>query len=139
MKPLALTHPRTGDTILSGAVVGDVDRDGKPEVVFGSDTSANIFFNPGGFVNILNHNGSVKFRHSVGEVLGVVGHHIVDLGLRQAGETAVQGVEEFGLGHRAAPDAFAVDADSTLATEAVKAFHSVFWAVSAAWPALVSW
>ena len=31
-------------------------------------------------------------RHAVGEVLGVVGHHVVDLGWRQPGEAAVQGV-----------------------------------------------
>jgi len=57
------------DTIVSGAVVGDMDRDGSPEVVFGSDSSASQFFHAGGFLNILNHQGSAKYRIPVGEVI----------------------------------------------------------------------
>lgn len=57
-----------GDTIISGPVVGDLNRTGKPEVVFGSDTSASPYFNNGGFVNILNANGSALYREPIGEV-----------------------------------------------------------------------
>ncbi|WP_169973846.1 FG-GAP repeat domain-containing protein [Tautonia rosea] len=60
---------RNDDTILSGAVIGDIDRDGKPEVVFGSDISDNPYFSAGGFVNILNANGSAKFRIPTQEVI----------------------------------------------------------------------
>ncbi|RUL89759.1 FG-GAP-like repeat-containing protein [Tautonia sociabilis] len=57
------------DTIESGAVVGDIDRDGRNEVVFGSDTSDNPYFRAGGLINVLNANGSAKFRIPVGEVI----------------------------------------------------------------------
>lgn len=57
------------DTIVSGAVVGDLDRDGRNEVVFGSDTSQNQFFDAGGFVNILDNQGSAKFRYHIDEVV----------------------------------------------------------------------
>ncbi len=57
------------DTVQSGAVIGDLDRDGSPEVVFGSDTSDSPFFTAGGFVNILNRNGAAKYRVAVGEVI----------------------------------------------------------------------
>ncbi len=57
------------DTLFSGPVVGDIDRDGSPEIVFGSDTSDNPFFTAGGFINILNANGSAKYRFPVKEVI----------------------------------------------------------------------
>ncbi|CAN5912163.1 hypothetical protein BH23PLA1_BH23PLA1_32990 [soil metagenome] len=57
------------DTLFSGPVVGDIDRDGQLEIVFGSDTSQNPFFNAGGFINILNADGSAKYRFPVGEVI----------------------------------------------------------------------
>ena len=69
---------RAEDTIESGAVVGDLDRDGKPEVVFGSDSTASNFspnlytttpYANGGYVNILNNQGSVKYRYFVGEAI----------------------------------------------------------------------
>jgi hypothetical protein len=56
------------DSIISGAVVGDLGRTGSPEVVFGSDTSASPFFSNGGFVNVLNANGSALYREPIGEV-----------------------------------------------------------------------
>lgn len=59
----------TDDTVLSGAAIGDLDRDGVAEVVVGSDTSENGFFQAGGFVNILNANGSAKYRYRVGETI----------------------------------------------------------------------
>jgi hypothetical protein len=57
------------DTIESGAVVGDLDKDGKNEVVFGSDSSQSPYFQNGGFINILDSSGSAKFRYHVGEVI----------------------------------------------------------------------
>lgn len=57
------------DTVLSGAVVADIDRDGKPEVVVGGDSSPNGFFQAGGWVNVLNANGQLKWRRQIpGEV-----------------------------------------------------------------------
>ena len=62
---------KTDDSINGGAVVGDIDRDGKNEVVFGSDTSLDTspshYYNEGGFVNILSSNGSMRSRYAVGE------------------------------------------------------------------------
>ena len=58
---------KTDDSINGGAVVGDIDRDGRNEVVFGSDTSQSQFYNEGGFVNILSSNGSMRSRSAVGE------------------------------------------------------------------------
>ncbi|MEW4566308.1 VCBS repeat-containing protein [Tautonia sp. JC769] len=60
---------RNDDTIISGAAIGDIDRDGRAEVVFGSDISDNPYFSAGGFVNILNANGSAKFRIPTKEVI----------------------------------------------------------------------
>ena len=57
----------TDDSINGGAVVGDIDRSGKPSVVFGSDTSKSVFYGEGGFVNILSGTGSMKSRYAVGE------------------------------------------------------------------------
>jgi len=58
---------KTDDSINGGAVVGDIDRSGKPSVVFGSDTSKSVFYGEGGFVNILSGTGSMKSRYAVGE------------------------------------------------------------------------
>lgn len=57
------------DTVQSGAAIGDIDRDGRPEVVFGADSSASPYYEAGGFVNILNANGSAKFRIETKEVI----------------------------------------------------------------------
>jgi len=57
------------DTIVSGAVVGDIDRDGRNEIVFGSDTSENQFFSAGGFINVLDDQGSAKYRYHIDEVV----------------------------------------------------------------------
>lgn len=57
------------DTIVSGAVVGDIDRDGRNEIVFGSDTSQSQFFDSGGFINVLDNQGSAKFRYHIDEVV----------------------------------------------------------------------
>jgi hypothetical protein len=57
------------DTVISGAVVADIDRDGKPEVVVGGDSSSNGFYQAGGWVNVLNANGQLKWRRQIpGEV-----------------------------------------------------------------------
>lgn len=55
------------DTIISGPVVGDIDRDGKPEVVFGGDSSNNGYFQAGGLINVLNANGQALYRIPIGE------------------------------------------------------------------------
>mgnify|MGYP002622695678 FL=1 len=57
------------DTIVSGAVVGDIDRDGRAEIVFGSDTSDSQFFQAGGFINVLDDQGSAKYRYHIDEVV----------------------------------------------------------------------
>jgi hypothetical protein len=59
------------DTIISGAVVGDIDRDGRQEVVFGSDISYSPPFSNhnGGFINILDNNGIERYRYPVNEVV----------------------------------------------------------------------
>ena len=58
------------DTIQSGAVVGDIDRDGKNEVVFGGDAGfLTPDGKPGGFINILNNNGAAEYRISTPEVI----------------------------------------------------------------------
>ena len=57
------------DTILSGAVIGDIDRDGQPEVVVGGDSSNNGFYQAGGWVNVLSNTGILKWRKYIpGEV-----------------------------------------------------------------------
>ena len=59
------------DTMLCGAVVADIDRDGSPDVIVGGDSSANpsIHFQDGGWVTVLNSNGQVKWRKQLpGEV-----------------------------------------------------------------------
>ncbi|QDV38156.1 FG-GAP repeat domain-containing protein [Tautonia plasticadhaerens] len=57
------------DSVQSGAAIGDIDRDGSPEVVFGADSSESIYFHAGGFVTILNANGATKSRIPTGEVI----------------------------------------------------------------------
>lgn len=59
----------TDDSAQSGPVIADIDRDGWAEVVFGSDASPNPYYHAGGFVNILNHNGSAKFRFATAETI----------------------------------------------------------------------
>jgi FG-GAP-like repeat len=50
------------DTIASGAVVADINRDGKPEVVVGGDSSDSIYFKAGGWVNVLSNTGQLIWR-----------------------------------------------------------------------------
>ena len=50
------------DTILSGAVIGDIDRTGVPSVVVGGDSSDSPFFQAGGWVNVLSNTGTLKWR-----------------------------------------------------------------------------
>ena len=57
------------DTILSGAVIGDIDRTGVPSVVVGGDSSDSAFFKAGGWVNVLTNTGTLKWRKYIpGEV-----------------------------------------------------------------------
>ena len=57
------------DTILSGAVIGDIDRTGVPSVVVGGDSSDSSFFQAGGWVNVLTNTGTLKWRKFIpGEV-----------------------------------------------------------------------
>jgi hypothetical protein len=57
------------DTILSGAAIGDIDRDGHQEVVVGGDSSNSAFFQAGGWVNVLSDTGILKWRKFIpGEV-----------------------------------------------------------------------
>lgn len=57
------------DTNASGAVIADIDRDGKPEVIVGGDSSYNIYFQQGGWINVLSNTGTLKWRRQiVGEV-----------------------------------------------------------------------
>ena len=57
------------DTILSGAVIGDIDRTGVPSVVVGGDSSDSPFFRAGGWVNVLSNTGTLKWRKAIpGEV-----------------------------------------------------------------------
>ncbi|MEO6808601.1 MAG: VCBS repeat-containing protein, partial [Isosphaeraceae bacterium] len=55
------------DTIETGPVVGDLDGDGKNEIVFTSGISRS-FVPDGGFMTILNGNGSARSRTHIGEV-----------------------------------------------------------------------
>jgi hypothetical protein len=57
----------SNDAIESGAVIGDIDKDGKPEVVFGSDTTTSPYFQNGGLINVLDAGGSAKYRIPIGE------------------------------------------------------------------------
>ncbi len=50
------------DTILSGAVIGDIYRDGHQEVVVGGDSSNSAFYQAGGWVNILSSTGTLERR-----------------------------------------------------------------------------
>ena len=57
------------DTIVSGAVVGDIDRSGTPSVIVGGDSSNNGFYQAGGWVSALSNTGTLKWRHFIpGEV-----------------------------------------------------------------------
>ena len=57
------------DTILSGAAIGDIDRDGQNEVVVGGDSSPSSFYQAGGWVNVLSNTGILKWRKAIpGEV-----------------------------------------------------------------------
>ncbi len=57
------------DTILSGAVVGDINRDGEPEVIVGGDSSSSSFYQAGGWVNVLSNKGILLWRRLIpGEV-----------------------------------------------------------------------
>ena len=57
------------DTIESGAVIGDIDRDGKPEVIVGGDSSNSSYYQAGGWVNVLSSTGILKWRKFIpGEV-----------------------------------------------------------------------
>ena len=78
-------------------------------------------------------------RHALGEVLGVVGHHVVDLRWRQAARRRCKVSRNSDLVIGLLLMLLAVGADRTRATAAVKVFHSAFWLARAAWPALVSW
>lgn len=53
------------DTMVSGAVIADIDRDGKPEVVVGGDSSQSPFFRDGGWVNVLSNTGALKWRRQI--------------------------------------------------------------------------
>ena len=54
----------------SGVAAGDLDRDGRNEVVFTSGMSFNYFFPAGGLITILNGNGTSRSRIHVGEAIG---------------------------------------------------------------------
>ncbi len=57
------------DTVLSGAVIGDIDRTGVPSVIVGGDSSSSPFYQAGGWVNVLSNTGTLKWRHFIpGEV-----------------------------------------------------------------------
>jgi len=57
------------DTIVSGAVIGDIDRTGVPSVVVGGDSSSSPFYQAGGWVNVLSNTGALKWRRQIpGEV-----------------------------------------------------------------------
>ncbi len=55
------------ETVEAGSVIGDIDRDGRNEVVFTSGMSPNVLFPGGGLVNILNGDGTTRYRIHVGE------------------------------------------------------------------------
>ncbi len=50
------------DTIVSGAVIGDIDRSGTPSVIIGGDSSDSAFYQAGGWVNVLSNTGILKWR-----------------------------------------------------------------------------
>lgn len=57
------------DTIVSGVVIGDIDRSGSPTVIVGGDSSSSAFFQNGGWVTALTSGGNLKWRHFIpGEV-----------------------------------------------------------------------
>ncbi len=53
------------DTIISGAVIGDIDRSGTPSVIVGGDSSESPFYHAGGWVNVLSNTGILKWRKSI--------------------------------------------------------------------------
>ena len=53
------------DTIISGAVIGDIDRSGTPSVILGGDSSNSPYFQSGGWVNVLSNTGILKWRHFI--------------------------------------------------------------------------
>jgi len=56
------------DTILGPPAVGDIDRDGFVDVVFGGDASDNAFYDAGGNVTVLSHLGKRKWVRHVNQV-----------------------------------------------------------------------
>jgi len=53
------------DTIISGAVIGDIDRSGTPSVILGGDSSNSPYYQAGGWVNVLSNTGILKWRHYI--------------------------------------------------------------------------
>ncbi|MCU0703224.1 MAG: DUF4214 domain-containing protein [Fimbriiglobus sp.] len=60
---------RNDDSILSTPVVGDLDRDGVPEIVFGGDSSDNDFYVAGGRIVVLSNTGQRKWVRQFNQVI----------------------------------------------------------------------
>jgi hypothetical protein len=56
------------ETVEPGAVIADLDRDGKNEVIYASGISPSPYYPAGGMITILNGDGSLKRRIFTGEV-----------------------------------------------------------------------
>lgn len=55
------------ETVEPGAVIADLDRDGKNEVIYTSGISSSQYYPAGGMITILNGNGSLQRRLFTGE------------------------------------------------------------------------
>ncbi len=56
------------DTVLSGVAVGDLDRDGRSEVVLGGDASQNAYYDAGGNITALNGDGRRKWVKHIDQI-----------------------------------------------------------------------
>jgi hypothetical protein len=57
------------DSVLSGAVVADIDRDGSNDVVFGGDATQNDFYDAGGHLTALGSTGRRKWVKYVPQIV----------------------------------------------------------------------
>ena len=56
------------DSILSGVAIGDIDRDGSNDVIFGGDYSTNAFYDAGGNVTALSSQGRRKWIRQLPQI-----------------------------------------------------------------------
>ena len=56
------------DSVLSGVAIGDIDRDGHNDVVFGGDASQNAFYDAGGSITALTGEGRRKWVKHINQI-----------------------------------------------------------------------